>query len=288
MPMTLDEYEIAQMYMILKMQQETTTNTEGVDVLENKPFEDNFFGKGHYTSKVYRYQSKIPSWITTFAPPDSLLLKEEAWNAYPKCKSVVKCPSFSKLLLTVETVHVADNGQSKNVHGLSKEQLALREVEVIDIASSVRDYWSYLVGCCDVDLSVFRSTRTNRGPLAQGWMDNCYPVMTAYKLVTVDAPYWGFGKRLEQALLAGERALFLETHRNCFAWIDEWYGMKAERLRALEEQLYASSKEGTIKPLFLKSKDTLDRRCSMDSKDKYRRKAQLKTKERRFSVATRD
>lgn len=26
--------------------------------------------------------------------------------------------------------------------------------------------------------------------------------MTAYKLVTIDAPYWGFGKRLEQVLLA--------------------------------------------------------------------------------------
>lgn len=26
--------------------------------------------------------------------------------------------------------------------------------------------------------------------------------MTAYKLVTVDAPYWGFGNRLEQAFLA--------------------------------------------------------------------------------------
>lgn len=26
--------------------------------------------------------------------------------------------------------------------------------------------------------------------------------MTAYKLVTIDAPYWGFGYRLEQALLA--------------------------------------------------------------------------------------
>jgi hypothetical protein len=30
----------------------------------------------------------------------------------------------------------------------------------------------------------------------------CDPVMTAYKLVTVDAPYWGFGYRLEQAALA--------------------------------------------------------------------------------------
>lgn len=28
------------------------------------------------------------------------------------------------------------------------------------------------------------------------------PVMTAYKLVTIDAPYWGFGSRLELALIA--------------------------------------------------------------------------------------
>lgn len=34
------------------------------------------------------------------------------------------------------------------------------------------------------------------------FQDRCDPVMTAYKLVTVDAPYWGFGYRLEQALLA--------------------------------------------------------------------------------------
>lgn len=32
--------------------------------------------------------------------------------------------------------------------------------------------------------------------------DRCDPVMTAYKLVTIDAPYWGFGYRLEQALVA--------------------------------------------------------------------------------------
>jgi hypothetical protein len=32
--------------------------------------------------------------------------------------------------------------------------------------------------------------------------ETCDPVMTAYKLVTVDAPYWGFGYRLEQAALA--------------------------------------------------------------------------------------
>ncbi|KAL2938224.1 Phosphatidylinositol transfer protein 1 [Bienertia sinuspersici] len=178
------QYEVAQMYMVLKMQQENTTTTEGVDVLENRPFEDSVYGQGNYTSKLYSFQRRKPGMHIPNAN---------------------QCPSFAKLHLTIDTIHVADNGKSENVHGLNKDQLALRQVEVIDIASSIRDYWSYIVGSCNVDLSKFRSARTKRGPLMEGWRDRCNPVMTAYKLITVDAPYWGFGKRLEQVLLAVSR-----------------------------------------------------------------------------------
>lgn len=236
MPMSMSEYQIAQMYMVMKMQQENTSSTEGVEVKVSKPFEDNVFGKGHYTSKVYHLQSKAPSWISTFAPADALLMEEEAWNAYPRCKTEIKCPYFTKFLLTIDTIHRPDNGHSDNVHGLSKEQLASRQVEIIDIASAKRDCWSYIVGSNTVDFSRFKSERTGRGPLLKEWQETCNPVMTAYKLVIVDAPYWGFGNRLEQALLAGERALFLESHQNCFAWIDEWYGMTIEQIHELERQ----------------------------------------------------
>ena len=50
------QYQIAQMYMVLKMQQQTTTSDEGVEVLENRSFQDDALGKGQYTSKVYRLQ----------------------------------------------------------------------------------------------------------------------------------------------------------------------------------------------------------------------------------------
>ncbi|ONI00539.1 hypothetical protein PRUPE_6G093600 [Prunus persica] len=236
MPMSLEEYQVAQMYMVRKMQQQNTTSTEGVEILENKSFEDDVIGKGHYSSKIYRLQSKAPTWLTTFAPADALIMQEEAWNAYPRCKTVIKCPYFTKFQLTIETVHRADNGQSDNVHGLSKGQLATRDVEIVDIASSARDYWSYVVSSSNTDLSKFTSAKTGRGPLLEGWQDKSKPVMTAYKLVTIDAPYWGFGYRIENALLLGERALFLESHRNCFAWIDEWFGLTVEQIRELEQQ----------------------------------------------------
>ncbi|KAJ9542604.1 hypothetical protein OSB04_029110 [Centaurea solstitialis] len=349
MPLSLEEYQVAQMYMVMKMQKQNTNSTEGVDVLENRNFEDGLFGKGRYTSKVYRSKGSgelktpskkkdahssfdpfSPSYLRARAhfhhrpfdhrrptnrsttavapavrpppsdhPPGSEDFRKKTskrrnldsfarlWrfehisltrapiyaiqdglinDCYGKNMIAnYKCPYFTSFTLTVETIHKADNGHSENVHGLNKQQLANREIEIIDIASTSDDYWSYVIGSNDVDFSKFQSLRTTRGPLLEGWQDECKPVMTAYKLVTVDAPYWGFGSRLEQAMIAwyqqpegatnlvvwanwhmvllGERALFLESHRNCFAWIDEWHGMTVKMMRDIEKQSIPLSHE---------------------------------------------
>ncbi|XP_050113069.1 uncharacterized protein LOC126591435 [Malus sylvestris] len=182
--------------------------------------------------------------------------------------TVIKCPYFTKFQLTVETVHRADKGDSDNVHGLSKAQLATRDVEIVDIASSARDYWSYIVGTNNTDLSQFTSAKTGRGPLLEGWQDKSDPVMTAYKLVTIDAPYWGFGNKLEQALLLGERALFLESHRNCFSWIDEWFGMTVEQIHESERHRNSETQE-LGRPILVKSLEDFDQRLLPESEEIY-------------------
>ncbi|CAA2973846.1 phosphatidylinositol transfer 1-like [Olea europaea subsp. europaea] len=173
-------------------------------------------------------------------------------------QAVIRCPYFTRFLLTIETIHKADNGHSENVHSLNKEQLSVRQVEMIDIASDANDYWSYIVGRNSIDFSQFQSEVTGRGPLLEGWQDQCNPVMTAYKLVTIDAPYWGFGSRLENALLAGERALFRESHRNCFAWIDEWFGLSMEVMRELENQSDSSLNQKLDQPCLSASEEELE------------------------------
>lgn len=237
MPLSLSEYRVAQMYMVTKMQQENTSSSEGVEVLVNKPFKDEGLGEGQYTLKLYHLQSKLPSWVTAIAPANSLQIEEEAWNAYPRCRTVLKCTYFTRFKITIETIHVADNGKSANVHNLDANALALRKVEVLDIASTTRDYWSYMLAeGSPVDFSTFQSIKAERGPLLSEWQENCSPVMTAYKLVTVDAPYWGFGYRMEQAILGAERALFLESHSRCFSWIDEWFDLSEEDVRQWEAE----------------------------------------------------
>lgn len=37
-------------------------------------------------------------------------------------------------------------------------------------------------------------------------------------------------------LTQGERALFLESHRHCIAWIDEWYGVSMQQMDELVQQ----------------------------------------------------
>ena len=40
---------------------------------------------------------KVPGWIKMVAPKGSLEVHEEAWNAYPYCKTVLSNPGYMKV-----------------------------------------------------------------------------------------------------------------------------------------------------------------------------------------------
>ena len=142
------------------------------------------FTKGQYTLKKYFLASKVPKLISALAPSGSLELQEEAWNAYPYCKTVLSNPNYMKqnFCIKIETFHYADRGTYENIHELNKDQLKIREVVVIDISDPVsrNDYKP------DEDPKKFVSERTGRGPLIneQGkkWQHSVNPVMTCYKV----------------------------------------------------------------------------------------------------------
>lgn len=100
---------MGQLYAVAEASKAETGGGEGVEVLKNEPYE-NAEGKGQYTYKIYhlsRYVfymykpfknfiliyffmlSKVPAIIRAIAPSGALELYEEAWNAYPHCKTVL-------------------------------------------------------------------------------------------------------------------------------------------------------------------------------------------------------
>ena len=88
LPLTVEEYQVGQLYAVAEHSKAETGGGDGVEIVKNEPFENEEHGSGQYTQKIYHLQHKVPGWIRKFAPSGSLQVMEEAWNAYPYCKTV--------------------------------------------------------------------------------------------------------------------------------------------------------------------------------------------------------
>jgi len=249
LPLTVEEYKIAQLYMIAKKSREESKGTgSGVEILVNEPYEDGPGGNGQYTHKIYHVGSHLPGWIKSLLPKSALSVEEKAWNAYPYTKTRYTCPFVEKLLLEIETYYFPDNGHQENVFKLSGSDLRNRLVDFIDI---VRDQ---LVGADYVpeeDPSSYISQKTGRGPLETTWLQDYWEevqgkamptpsgksLMCAYKLCRVEFRYWGMQTKLEKFIDdVALRKTMVRAHRQAWAWQDEWHGLTMEDIRQIERQ----------------------------------------------------
>ncbi|KAM8904367.1 phosphatidylinositol transfer protein beta isoform-like [Spinachia spinachia] len=269
LPVSVEEYQVGQLYAVAEASKSETGGGEGVEVITNEPYEKD--GEtGQYTHKIYHLKSKVPEILVKLAPKGSLVVEEEAWNAYPYCKTgedthahtgfcvtqsfeshlklCLSSPSTAdpllngymkeKFTLTIETWHKPDMGEQENVHGLDKSQLEKRTVVDIDIADNScinpKEYNK------DHDPSIFKSQKTGRGPLGPDWKkelaDNpdC-PRMCAYKLVTVEFKWFAIQGTVENMIQKFERRLFTHFHRQLFCWIDRWFDLSMDDIRRMED-----------------------------------------------------
>jgi len=237
LPVSVDEYKLAQRYMVAKVSKEHTGNGEGIEIIENKPYEDDN-SKGQYTHKIIHIGSRIPGWLKAIMPSTALQVDEKAWNAFPYCKTVYSCPFLGdRFSIAVETRYLPDNGGTENALKLTEEQLKTREVDVIDIAYDPLDPAKYKV---EEDPTLFLSTKTGRGKLQKDWKTTATPVMTSYKNCMVEFKYWGFQTKVEQYIhKLALRDVMQMGHRQAFCWIDEWFGLTVEDIVAIEEKTQA-------------------------------------------------
>jgi len=234
MPLSVEEYQVAQLYAVAKASLEETHGDAGVEVLKNEPFENEEMGAGQYTYKIYHLGSRLPGWARALAPASALMLEEEAWNAYPYCKTVITSPFMGeKFHFTIITKHAPDRGDTENIHNLDSKVWKKMEVEKIDITEPIpdNDYTE------ETDPTKFHSEKTERGPLKKGWQEEIEPVMCCYKLVEIEFKWWGLQTKVESFAHSIERGIFLKFHRQLFCWIDEWFGMSMDEVREWEAKL---------------------------------------------------
>ncbi|XP_055775791.1 membrane-associated phosphatidylinositol transfer protein 2-like isoform X7 [Salvelinus fontinalis] len=243
MPMSVDEYRIAQLYMIQKKSRdETCGEGSGVEILENKPYDDGPGGIGQYTHKVYHIGMHIPSWFRSILPKAALRVEEESWNAYPYTRTRYTCPFVEKFSIDIETYYKPDTGNQPDVFNMSPVEKRLRTLDSladpIDIVKDPIPPHEYMQ---EEDPRIYRSDKTNRGPLQEDWIEEYNnnpgktPIMCAYKLCKVEFRYWGMQSKIERFIHdVGLRKVMVRAHRQAWCWQDEWYGLTIEDIRQLE------------------------------------------------------
>lgn len=126
---------------------------------------------------------------------------------------------------------------------VSAEELEVRQVDYVDIAYDELAPKHYKE---NEDPKFFKSRKTNRGPLMDGWRDSHDPIMCSYKLVKVSFEVWGLQTKVEELAQRVIRDILLLGHRQAFAWIDEWFGMTEEELREYEQKMQAETNEKVL------------------------------------------
>lgn len=255
LPLSVEEYRIAQLYMIQKKSRDESRGTDsGVEIIENKPYTNGPGGSGQYTYKIYHIGSHLPGWFRAILPKSALRVEEEAWNAYPYTKTRYRCPFVDKFLLEIETRYLSDCCEEENIFNMSKSEISQRQVDIMDIVKDPISSSDYLR---EEDPKLFRSAKTGRGPLDDGWRDELVrtrrgskPVMTAYKLCRVEFKYWGMQNKIERFIhdIALRRTM-LRAHRQAWCWQDEYHGLTMDDIRRLERetQLHLAEKMAASK-----------------------------------------
>ncbi|KAL9956912.1 hypothetical protein ACROYT_G038471 [Oculina patagonica] len=233
MPMTVEEYHIGQLYMISKHSHDQSERGEGVHVVKNEPCEDEKYGKGQFTEKRVYLSSRLPSWIRSYIPK-IFYVEEKAWNYYPYTITEYCCSFLPRFSIRIRTKYFNDNGSRENCFELSEETLETREVVDVDIAYDELPEKHYVP---EEDCRYFKSKKTGRGPLKEGWRDDTQPIMCSYKLVSVQFDVWGLASRVESFVHKVIQDILLLGHRQAFAWIDDWIGMTIDDVRDYEKEM---------------------------------------------------
>ena len=132
LPINTEDFQVGQLYMVIKAQEAATGGGEGVLVLKNEPYAppsrpphcvasiiamdiranptslafrspnsrastpSSSMCRSPPPSTSYLLASKVPGVVKALIKPENLIIIEEAWNAHPYCLTVWTCPALSK------------------------------------------------------------------------------------------------------------------------------------------------------------------------------------------------
>ncbi|VDM44282.1 unnamed protein product [Toxocara canis] len=271
-PFALEEFYKGQIYAVSEASKNETGGGEGVEVVKQEEFRSAKIRPGEtlsgtYTVKIYRIKSKSPWIARKMLPDDAFVLREDCWNAYPYCKTILTNPNYmgNKFYIIIESMHIEDDGATENALNLPKELLKKREVIFLNIYDE--KYLKETDIRPETNPRIFRSELTGRGPLKENWVETTEPVMCCYKVVQVQFKWKGLQGTIEKLTQKQYPRLFTKFHRETFCWMDRWYELTTEEIKEIEEltadQLKKQLNDPQKRGIFADDGRAIDRNKSM-------------------------
>lgn len=252
MPLDVEEYRIAQLYMIAKKSRlESEGEGSGVEIIKNEPYSGGPGGQGQYTDKLYHIAAHLPVWLRGFLPKSLSTIREEAWNAYPYSKNLICTPYMDRFSVEIESKYLYGGTKQENVFNLSEDLLSERIVDVIDFVNDLSG-GNYVE---EEDPLTYVSKKTQRGPIQKDWLEAWEKkesstgdtgeketdsgktnFMSVYKICKVKFDRWPIQYKVEQYIHDYLRKTLVLAHRQAWAWQDEWHGLTIEQIREMEKE----------------------------------------------------
>jgi Phosphatidylinositol transfer protein len=262
--------------MIARHSSEQSHGGDGVEVVVNREctedeenMDDNqkYFlkeredrSKGQFTEKRIHLSSRLPYWLQAVTPR-VFYVCEKSWNFYPFTITEYTCSFLPKFRVEIYTKFEDNNGSTENTFHVPEDEYNQLTIDSIDIAfDELTKHYKE-----EEDPRYFKSLKTGRGPLTEGWRITDKPMMCSYKLVHASFEVWGFQTKTEEFIHRCIRDVLLLGHRQAFTWIDQWFEMDMEAVREYERKLQEETNQKVLAEVtdgvedeFVDAKDDLE------------------------------
>lgn len=246
-PTNFEQYRIGNLYMVAMRTKEETGGGEGIEIVENGPFDD---GKesGQLTYKIFHFKSRIPGFIRWAIPDKYLHIHEKSYNSYPHYNTFNSIPGMGDdFIMHVETQHACYNPDEEfpdNLVGLSPEELQTREIVWLDLLNSspTPDKGKDLNGFVCPEAGINEPLKSPSGKcnetMPPDWTKEYKgEMMVCVKTVRFMFRWRGIQTAVERFAIGTFHNVFLESHRSLMIWSKDWFPMDMEGIRKLEEQI---------------------------------------------------
>lgn len=154
-----------------------------------------------------------------------------------------QCSFLPKFRVEIYTKFEDNSGTTENAFNVPEDEYSQVTIDHVDIAFDEIQPKHYKE---EEDPKVFKSVKTNRGPLVEGWRTTDKPIMCSYKLVHASFEVWGLQTKVEDFIHKCIRDVLLLGHRQAFTWVDQWHDMDIEAVREYEKKLQEETNQKVL------------------------------------------